>query len=149
MKCLRIILLALLAVGMMATYPLLVLAQEQQKEQVEEAEVGVPPETSVTAETTEPAETAEIRALAGEVASVDLENSLLVVKYLKDEAAQLYENATVYVDDSTVIEKNQEMITLGEVAPTDKVSVEYTTDSAGKNTATYIMVGITESSQQE
>lgn len=74
----------------------------------------------------------------GEVVLVDLENSTMTIKYLKDEENQVYEDLTIYIDNSTMIEKNSETISLPEINIGDEAVIEYNADNEGRNIATYI-----------
>ncbi|MFH0763054.1 MAG: DUF5666 domain-containing protein [Candidatus Omnitrophota bacterium] len=80
------------------------------------------------------------KEISGDIASVDLKNSAIVIKQLKDEKSLTYETVTVYVDNSTSIEDDYETITIAEIKAGDRVTVEYVTDKAGKNIASNIRV---------
>lgn len=82
--------------------------------------------------------------IVGTVASVDLEQSLLVVNQLTNAEEGIYENIAVSVTDATSIEKNNVTINLSDVLTGDTVSVEYTIDEEGKMVASYIIVEVTE-----
>lgn len=77
---------------------------------------------------------------SGKIVSVNLEESTLVVKQLKDEVNQVYENVTFYVNDSTLIEKDYETVSLADLSEGEEVAVEYATSKEGKNIASYIQV---------
>lgn len=85
-------------------------------------------------------ESALVKELSGEVTSVDLKNSAIAIKQLKDKESLTYETTTIYVNDSTYTEKDYEAITLAELKVSDKVTVEYTTDETGNNIATTIWI---------
>lgn len=79
--------------------------------------------------------------LSGEVVSVDIEKSLVVVKYLVDEANQTYEEMTFKVDASiAAIEKGEKTVSLSDLKSADKVTVKYTVDDKGNNIVESIMV---------
>lgn len=85
-------------------------------------------------------ELAETIQITGEIAKVDLEKSIVVIKQLKDEENDIYEDVDIYVDDATAIEKDYETIGLGDLAAGEDATIECTTNEEGKNIATYIFV---------
>lgn len=78
--------------------------------------------------------------VVGTVESVDMEQSLLVVKQLMNVEEGIYENVTISVTEATAIEKNYETVTLSNVMAGDKVSVKYTINEEGKMIASHILV---------
>lgn len=120
---LKIIFYLLLVTGVMGINLPVAFSQEEQKE-----------ENVLTKE------------VSGGIVSVDLEKSTLVIKNLKDEKNQIYEDVTLYVDNSTTIKKNYKTISLSELTVGDEATIEYITDEEGKNKASYIWVeGLAES----
>lgn len=79
-----------------------------------------------------------LKEVAGTIVSVNLEKSTIVVEYLKDEATNTYDEVTVNVDASTVIERNNEAISLAELIAGNEVKIKCTTDENGKNIASNI-----------
>lgn len=84
------------------------------------------------------------KEISGEIASVDLENSTIAIKQLKDEESLTDKTVTIYVDNSTSIEKNYEVVAITEIKVGDRVTVEYATDETGKNIAGNIRVELEE-----
>lgn len=78
--------------------------------------------------------------ITGEVVSVDVEQSNLVVKQLTDEVNQIYQDVTIAVDDSTTITKGEETITLAALTAGEMATVVYIASSEGVNTAVSIQV---------
>lgn len=89
-------------------------------------------------------ELAETIQVTGEIAKVDLEKSIVVIKQLKDEDNEIYEDVDICVDGATVIEKDYETVGLDELAAGEDATVEYTANEEGKNVATYIFVNTEE-----
>lgn len=110
----RIILCSLIAFGLMGVSLPLACAQEEAETLTKEA--------------------------SGKIVSVNLEESTMVIKQLKDEENQVYENAVFYVNDSTLIESNYETVSLSDLSVGEEVSVEYVVSKEGKNIASYIQV---------
>lgn len=81
-----------------------------------------------------------VNDFSGEITSVDQEKSMIVIKQLKDEKNQIYDEVAVYIDDSTTIEKGYETVSLSSLTTGDLVDIEYTTSDEGKKIATYIWI---------
>ena len=62
----------------------------------------------------------------------------MVIKQLKDEAAQTYEDVSILVGELTDIEKDYKTASLSELAAGDKASIVYTVNNSGENAASYI-----------
>ena len=75
-----------------------------------------------------------ISDISGEIASIDQENSEVVVKPVEGD------DVTVSIDGSTSIEKNYETVGLDGLTAGDSVVVEYVVAEDGKKTATYISI---------
>lgn len=106
----------LLAFFGLVAVPSVVLSQEEQKPQIVSVEV-----------------------ISGEVASVDLAKSALVIKQLKDQVNKVYEEVALSVDSSTSIQKGPNTINLSEIKIGDMADVEYAVKE-GRNIAAYIWV---------
>ncbi|MBU4590142.1 MAG: hypothetical protein KKG01_04375 [Candidatus Omnitrophica bacterium] len=78
-----------------------------------------------------------VNEASGEISSIDRENSMLIVKQLKDGQ---YEGTAIYVDKTTTIEKEYKTVDFTKLVVGDKAEVEYTTDDEGNNIATYIWI---------
>jgi PDZ domain-containing secreted protein len=76
----------------------------------------------------------------GNIGAVNADNSSLVVKQLKDKADKSYEDLIIYADDSTFIEKNEEVSSLSDLETGEEISVEYYTNETGENIAGHIWV---------
>lgn len=85
-------------------------------------------------------DTSMVSNVSGQVASVDQEKSLVVIKYLEDEENEIYNEATIYVDSSTAIENAYETISIANLVKGESIDVEYTTSEDGRKIATYIWV---------
>ena len=83
----------------------------------------VPPQAPVVAQ--------EMQWLWGEVVNLDLQNNLILVKYLDYETDQEKE-ATVSVDEKTTYEN---IGSIGELNQNDAVSIDYIVTADGKNIA--------------
>jgi hypothetical protein len=78
----------------------------------------------------------EIQWLWGEVASVDITNKTLLVKYL-DYETDSEKEMTINIDDKTTYENVK---AIEEIKPLDTVSIDYIVDAEGKNIAKNISV---------
>lgn len=81
-------------------------------------------------------------SVSGEVVSVDLVKSEVVVKQLKDVVTSTYENTTFVVAPETKITKGDAILKLSDLKASDKVAVKYTTDVLGKQKVESISVEI-------
>ena len=71
-------------------------------------------------------------SVPGEVVSVDLVKSEVVVKQLKDAVTSKYENTTFVVAPETKIQKGDANLKLSDLKAGDKIIVKYTSDLLGK-----------------
>ena len=92
-------------------------------------------------EKTEP----QIASVSGEVVSVDLVKSEVVVKQLKDAVTSAYENTIFAVASETKITKDDATLKLSDLKAGDKVSVKYASDVLGKQRAESISVKVEKS----
>jgi len=90
----------------------------------------------------EKAQTAQVISVSGEVVSVDLVKSEVVVKQLKDVVTSTYENITFAVAPETKIIKDDATLKLSDLKAGDKITVKYTTDVLGKQKVESIAVEI-------
>ena len=81
-------------------------------------------------------------SVSGEVVSVDLVKSEVVVKQLKDVVAVTYENTTFVITPETKIIKGDAALKFSDLKAGDKVIVKYTTDVLGKQKVESIAVEI-------
>ena len=90
--------------------------------------------------------TAEEKAISvsGEVVSVDLVKSEVVVKQLKDAVTSTYENTTFAVAPETKITKGDAALKLSDLKAGDKVTVKSTADALGKQKVESITVAVQE-----
>ena len=86
----------------------------------------------------------QVTSVSGEVVSVDLVKSEVVVKQLKDAVTSTYENTTFAVAPETKIAKGDATLKLSDLKAGDKVTVKYTTDVLGKQKVESIAVEIKE-----
>ena len=83
-------------------------------------------------------------SVSGEVVSVDLVKSEVVVKQLKDAVSSTYANTTVSVVPETKIQKGDAALKLSDLKAGDKVSVKYTSDVLGRQKVESISVEVKE-----
>lgn len=81
-----------------------------------------------------------VQIVSGAVASVDLEKSMIVVMPEKKADGVEQKDVEVLVSDLTTIEKNYDLVLLGDLLVGDKVTVSYLIDQSGKNVAKSIAV---------
>jgi ABC-type Fe3+-hydroxamate transport system substrate-binding protein len=86
----------------------------------------------------------QVTSVSGEVVSVDLVKSEVVVKQIKDVVASTYENTTFAVASEMKIQKGDVTLKLSDLKAGDKVTVKYTTDVLGKKKVESIAVEIKE-----
>jgi len=83
-------------------------------------------------------------SVSGEVVSVDLVKSEVVVKQLKDAVASTYENTAFVVAPGTKIQKGDATLKLSDLKSGDKVTVKYAADVLGKQNVESISVVVQE-----
>jgi uncharacterized protein (DUF2141 family) len=86
----------------------------------------------------------QVTSVSGEVVSMDLLKSEVVVKQLKDAVTSTYENTTFVVAAETKITKGDAALKLSELKAGDKVSVKYISDVSGKQKVEIISVEVKE-----
>lgn len=72
-----------------------------------------------------------VTSVSGEVVSVDLVKSTVVIKQIKDPVAGTYENQAISVLPETKVSKDDAALKLSDLKAGDKVSVKYATDALG------------------
>jgi len=82
----------------------------------------------------------QVTSVSGEIVSVALVKSEVVVKQLKDVLTGTYENTTFAVVPETKITKGDATLKLSDLKAGDKVTVKYTTDVLGKQKVESIAV---------
>jgi hypothetical protein len=82
----------------------------------------------------------QVTSVSGEIVSVALVKSEVVVKQLKDVLIGTYENTTFAVVPETKITKGDATLKLSDLKAGDKVTVKYTTDVLGKQKVESIAV---------
>ena len=70
-------------------------------------------------------------SISGEVVSVDLVKSEIVVKQLKDAVTSAYENTAISISTETKIQKGELALKLSDLKAGDKVMVAYASDAEG------------------
>lgn len=90
----------------------------------------------------EKAEQPAVTSVSGEVVSVDLVNSTVVIKQIKDPVVGTYENQTISVLPETKITKGDATLKLSELTAGDKVTVKYATDVMGKQKVESITIEV-------
>ncbi|MCX5704466.1 MAG: hypothetical protein NTZ92_00115 [Candidatus Omnitrophica bacterium] len=91
-------------------------------------------------EKTEP----QVISVSGDVVSVDLVKSEVVVKQLKDAVSSVYANTAVSVVPETKISKGDVTLKLSDLKAGDKVTVKYAADVLGKQKVESISVEVNE-----
>lgn len=79
---------------------------------------------------------------SGEVVKVDPQESTIVLKYLSDETQGTYTEETFSLSEALVVLKGSEPAALSDVVSGDKVSLEFSTDDAGKKVVEKVEVEI-------
>ena len=86
----------------------------------------------------------QVTSVSGEVVSVDLVKSEVVVKQLKDAVTSTYINTTFSVASETKMTKGDATLKLSDLKAGDKAIVTYTTDVLGKQKVESISVEVKE-----
>ncbi|PIP18621.1 MAG: hypothetical protein COX41_07230 [Candidatus Omnitrophica bacterium CG23_combo_of_CG06-09_8_20_14_all_41_10] len=86
----------------------------------------------------------KVISVSGEVVSVDLVKSEVVVKQLKDVVTSTYINTTFSVASETKITKGNATLKLSDLKAGDKVTVKSTADALGKQNVESITVAVEE-----
>ena len=86
----------------------------------------------------------KVTSVSGEIVSVDLVKSEVVVKQLKDVVTSTYTNTTFSIAPETKITKGDVTLKLSDLKVGDKVTVKYTTDVLGKQKVESITVTVQE-----
>jgi len=102
--------------------------------------VGVAAGVAVPVYSQEKAEQSAVTSVSGEVVSVDLVKSIVVVKQLKDPVASTYEDVTVSVSPETKVLKGDATLKLSDLKVGDKVKVKSTIDASGASKVVSIAV---------
>jgi hypothetical protein len=84
----------------------------------------------------------ELMTISGEIVSVDLEKSSVVIKYIDDYTTGTFKELAISVDATTNIEREYTALTITDLKAQDAVLVEYAVDANGNNMAKNILVGI-------
>lgn len=117
---------------------------EQQEPKVTEEQQAPEAETMDQAPAVSKAEgEPEVQWLWGEVVSVDIQNKELTVNYLDYETDQERE-IKIVVDNNTTYENAKELL---DIKPKDPISIDYMTNSEGKNIARNISIEKPEAEQ--
>jgi hypothetical protein len=82
----------------------------------------------------------QVTSVSGEIVSVDLVKSEVVVKQLKNVVTSTYTNTTFSVIPETKIQKGDATLKLSDLKAGDKVTVKYTTDVLGNQKVESIAV---------
>lgn len=80
--------------------------------------------------------------LSGEVVKVDPQGSAIVLKYLPDETQGSYTEETFSLSGALAVLKRSETAALSDVVSGDKVSLEFSTDDAGKKVVEKVQIEI-------
>lgn len=80
--------------------------------------------------------------LSGEVVNVDPQGSTIVLKYLPDETQGTYAEETFSLSKAFVVLKGAETAALSDLVSGDNVSLEFSTDEAGKKIVEKVQIGI-------
>lgn len=80
--------------------------------------------------------------LSGEVVKVDPQGSTVVLKYFSDETQGTYAEETFSLSKALVVLKGSETAALSDLVSGDKVSLELSTDEAGKKVVEKVQIEI-------
>lgn len=83
-----------------------------------------------------------VTSVSGEVVSVDLLKSTVVIKQIKDPVAATYENQVISVLPETKVTKDDAALKLSDLKAGEKVLVKYTTDALGAQKVESISVEV-------
>ncbi len=86
----------------------------------------------------------QVTSVSGEIVSVDLVKSEVVVKQLKDVVTSTYTNTTFSVASETKMTKGDATLKLSDLKAGDKVIVKYAADVLGKQKVESISVEVKE-----
>ena len=86
----------------------------------------------------------QVSLVSGEIVSVDLVKSEVVVKQLKDVVTNTYTNTTFAVALETKITKGDATLKLSDLKAGDKVTLKYAADVLGKQKVESITVAVQE-----
>ncbi len=86
----------------------------------------------------------QVTSVSGEIVSVDLVKSEVVVKQLKDVVSSTYTNTTFSVASETKMTKGDATLKLSDLKAGDKVIVKYAADVLGKQKVESISVEVKE-----
>lgn len=81
-----------------------------------------------------------VASVSGEIVSVDVEKSTIVVKQLKDEATKTYEDVTITVAPETTITEGEASLKLADLKAGSNIKIESTKDAEGKELVKSIAV---------
>ncbi|MCX5666620.1 MAG: hypothetical protein NT036_06280 [Candidatus Omnitrophica bacterium] len=90
----------------------------------------------------EKVEQSAVTLVSGEVVSVDLVKSAVIIKQIKDPVAGIYENQSIPVLPETKITKGDAGLKLSDLKAGDKVSVKCVADDKGKQKVESISVEV-------
>ncbi len=79
-------------------------------------------------------------SVSGEVVSVDLEKSEVVLKQLKDAAYGTYENTVISIVPETKVQKGEVALTVSDLKAGDKITIQCVAGAEGKQEAQVISV---------
>lgn len=80
--------------------------------------------------------------LSGEVVKVDPQASTIVLKYLSDETQGTYAEETFSLSGALVVLKGSGTAALSDLVSGDKVSLEFSTDEAGKKIVEKVQIEV-------
>ncbi len=83
-----------------------------------------------------------VTSVSGEVVSVDLVKSTVVIKQIKDPVSGAYENQVISVLPETKVTKGDAALKLSDLKAGDKVLVKYITDAQGAQKVESISVEV-------
>lgn len=78
--------------------------------------------------------------ITGKIVSTNLEDSTLVISYLKAEEGQVFNPEVIIINDATKIMKGTETVGLADLSADSEATVEYTTDANGNKVAVSVTV---------
>lgn len=108
--------------------------------QNEETTIFLATNAQIPAPIEEKAEDVSAGAVKGDVVSIDLEKSIIVIKQTLDEASSASEDVIYSIDANTVVTKNGDKIAISDLKAGDKISLIYSAGEEGKKIVSLIMI---------
>ncbi|MBU0469777.1 MAG: hypothetical protein KKF78_06255 [Candidatus Omnitrophica bacterium] len=135
-KMLRIVFVLSLVIGMSSGAVISTFAQQAEEAVAQETEEVVVQEEQVAVQEAEEA----IEEIVGEIISIDSERSSIRVKYLINEEAQEYKTSNFSLNETSTIEKDDQVITLADLKEGNSVVIKYAMEEGWRRIVNSIIV---------